>query len=197
MLAKTQQKYWKLGDKPHRLLARQLLHHTQASHAIHKIRDKQGTIITDPSQINSSFAAFYENLYQSKVKTTDAQKINNFLESSSILTLDDTAAKAMDAEITLEELQTAVSEFPNNKVPGSDGFTNKLYKRYLPSLAPLLLRMFAHSKEVSELPPSLYNTNIALILKKGWDSLEMSSYRPISLLQMETKILSKVLVNTL
>lgn len=57
--------------------------------------------------------------------------------------------------------------------------------------------MFAHSKEVAKLPPSLYNANIALILKKDRDSLEMSSYRPISLLQMETKILSKVLANRL
>lgn len=103
MLAKTQQKYFELGDKPHRLLARQL-RQSQASRAIHKIRDDQGITITDPSKINITFAAFYENLYQSKVKTIDAQKINSFLESSTLPMLDDTAAKALDAEITLEEL---------------------------------------------------------------------------------------------
>lgn len=194
LLAKTQQKYFELGDKPHRLLARQL-RHSQATRAIHKIRDKQGNLTTDPVKINKAFASFYEDLYQSKVKSTDPQIMNHFLENSQLPTLDETAAKAMDAVITLEEIVTAISQFPNNKAGGPDGFTIEFFKRYSSRLAPLLLRMFTHAKETSVLPPTLYNANIALILKKDRDPLDMSSYRPISLLQMETKILSKVLAN--
>ena len=103
----------------------------------------------------------------------------------------------MNDDIILEEIQTAISQFPNNKASGPDGFTIELYKKCSSTLAPLLLRMFTHSKDTTELPPSLYNANIAIILKKDRGPLEMSSYRPISLLQMETKILSKVLANRL
>lgn len=41
LLARTQQSYFELGDKPHKLLARQL-RHVQASRAIPKIKDKKG-----------------------------------------------------------------------------------------------------------------------------------------------------------
>lgn len=196
LLARTQQNYFELGDKPHRLLARQL-RHTQATRAIHKINDKKGKLITDPQKINKAFASFYEELYQSKVGSSDLQKMNEFLEKSQLPKLDDEACESIEAPITTEEIKSAISQFPNNKAPGPDGFTIEIYKKYSSSLTPLLLRMFAHSKETAVLPPSLYNANITLIPKKDRDPLDMASYRPISLLQMETKILSKVLANRL
>lgn len=61
ILHKTQQNYFDLGDKPHRLLTRQL-RHSQASRASHKIRDRLGNLITDPVEINKCFAHFYEEL---------------------------------------------------------------------------------------------------------------------------------------
>ena len=141
ILAKMQQKYFELGDKPHSLLTRQL-RHTQATRTIHKIRDNQGNLTTDPVKINKAFVSFYEDMYQSKVSHTDSQKMNNFLENNQLPKLDETAAEAMDADITLEEIQTAISQFPNNKAPGPDGFTIELYKKYSSTIAPLLLCTF-------------------------------------------------------
>ena len=196
LLAKTQQKYFELGDKPHTLLARQL-RQAQASRAIHKIKNRQGIVITDPSEINKCFAQFYEELYQSKSNGADPHLMNTFLADSQLPTLSEDAVKVMDADITLVEILTAISQFPNNKAPGPDGFVIEFYKKFQSSVAPLLLRMYNHSKEASELPHSLYQANIALILKKDRDPLDMSSYRPISLLPMEMKILSKLMANRL
>ena len=144
LLAQTQHKYFELGDKPHSLLARQL-RHTQATRAIHKIRDNRGNLKTDPLKINKAFASFYEDMYQSRVSHTDSQKMNNFLENSQLPKLDETAAEAMDADITLDEIQTAISHFLNNKASGPEGFTIELYEKYSSTSAPLLLRMFTHS----------------------------------------------------
>lgn len=55
--------------------------------------------------------------------------------------------------------------------------------------------MINHSVSQSELPPTLYKANIALIPKPGQDKLD--SYRPVSLIPIETKIVSKVLTNRL
>lgn len=77
LLAKTQQKYFELGDKPHSLLARQL-QHIQAIHTSHKIRDNQSNLTTDPVKINKVFASFYEDMYQSGVRFTDYQKLITF-----------------------------------------------------------------------------------------------------------------------
>ena len=57
--------------------------------------------------------------------------------------------------------------------------------------------MFKQSKENAKLPQTLYEATIALILKKDRDSMEMSSYRPVSLLPIENKVLTKILANRL
>ena len=55
--------------------------------------------------------------------------------------------------------------------------------------------MFNHSRTASKLPISLYKANLSVILKPNKDPLEVSSYRPISLIPIETKILGKILAN--
>lgn len=57
--------------------------------------------------------------------------------------------------------------------------------------------MFKQSKENAKLPQTLYEATIALILKKDRDSMEMSSYRPVSFLPIENKVLTKILANRL
>ena len=66
-LFKLKQKQFELGDKPQKLLARQL-RGLQASRAIHKIKSKSGEICTDPSDINRHFREYYQQLCVSKAK---------------------------------------------------------------------------------------------------------------------------------
>uniref|UniRef100_A0A669BN31 Reverse transcriptase domain-containing protein n=1 Tax=Oreochromis niloticus TaxID=8128 RepID=A0A669BN31_ORENI len=63
----------------------------------------------------------------------------------------------------------------------------------MPKLAPLMTNMYKHSLEVGSLPPSLLQASISLILKKDKDPLQCGSYRPISLLNVDYKILAKLL----
>ncbi len=46
-------------------------------------------------------------------------------------------------------------------------------------------------------PPTMYEASIVLIPKPGRDKLQMSSYRPISLIPTESKIITKILANRL
>ena len=57
--------------------------------------------------------------------------------------------------------------------------------------------MFNDSFECGTLPPSLREANISLILKKGKCPEDCASYRPILLLNVDLKILSKVLARRL
>lgn len=54
-----------------------------------------------------------------------------------------------------------------------------------------LLKVFNAAKESQTV--SMTNANIVLLLKPGKEPLDPSSYRPISLLQVDIKILAKVL----
>lgn len=189
-ITKCKQNFFEYGDKPHKLLAR-VLRKTQASQTILSI-DKNGEIIRDPQEINECFKDFYCDLYSSKCSAGQSI-IQDFLEKCNLPKLDSDAVSDLDADITLNEIKTAISQLPNNKAPGPDGFGAEFYKAYSAVLAPLILRMFNHAKVSGTLPSSLYHGVISLILKKDRDPLSVSSYRPISLLCVETKILTKIL----
>lgn len=103
-----------------------------------------------------------------------------------VIYLDHDAVAELYAEITLEEVKAAMAHFPNHKAPGPDGFGADFYKAYSSLLAPLVLRTFNHSREVGSLTNSLYQDNIALLLKKDRDPMNVSSYRPVALLPLET-----------
>lgn len=65
-----------------------------------------------------------------------------------------------------------------------DGFGIEFYYfsfLIVSQIAPALMRMYAHLTEMGTLPPTEYNA-ISLLLKQGIDQIELSSYRPISLL---------------
>ncbi len=63
------QRQFEIGDKPQKLLARQLKQ-SQATRAIHKIKLNNGKIIVNPKEINCCFADFFKEVYESKCQTS-------------------------------------------------------------------------------------------------------------------------------
>lgn len=81
----------------------------------------------------------------------------------------------------------------NGKASGPDGFPSEFYKKFANQLTPILLSVFNESFTTGSLPPTMQQAVISLIPKKDKDPLECSAFRPISLLNMDSKILSKML----
>lgn len=81
--------------------------------------------------------------------------------------------------------------------PGPDGLTAEFYKCFSDELTPLLLQMHNEAFERGVSPLTLSQALISLILKKGMESTDCKSYRPIPLISIDTKILSKILANCL
>ncbi|KAA8589211.1 hypothetical protein FQN60_012576, partial [Etheostoma spectabile] len=185
------QKQFEIVDKPQKLLAWQL-RKAQASRAILRIKSDTGIILTEPKEINERFKEFYSKLYKSNCNH-DADVIRSFLSGLDLPHLSSEAQAVLDGDISIAEIIEAIAEFPNNKTPGPEGFTIEFYKCFSKDLSPLLLRMFKHAASVGQLPQTLYKTNISLILKKARNELDASSYRPVSLLPNETKLISKIL----
>ena len=133
-------KQFELGYKPGPLLSRQL-RGAQASRAIHEIKSQTNSIVTDPVEINKCFRDFYENLYKSQSSATE-DDIIQFLRSLPLPKIDCDAQNELNAEITLQEVVTAINEFPSGKLPGPDGLGIDFYKAFIDDVAPLLLRIF-------------------------------------------------------
>lgn len=84
-----------------------------------------------------------------------------------------------------------IKSLKNGKAPGLYGFSNEFYKKFSYLLVPYLNKMFGQAFDNGELPHILNEATITLMLKKGKDLEEVGSYRPISLLNSDQKILTK------
>lgn len=82
---------------------------------------------------------------------------------------------------------------PNNKAPGPDGFPIEFYKHFWAIIAPLFNRMIKEIKQNSGFPENMNIATISLLLKPNKDPTLPSSYRPISLINADIKLISKVL----
>ena len=195
LLRRTRGTYYEYGDKASRLLASQLKHQS-ASQFITQVYDSSHSLTTNPTEINDAFTTFYSKLYTSE-PPIDNTNIEHFFDSLDISNIDTLTRDSLDDPLSLEEITGSLRKMQNNKAPGPDGFPVDFYKKFSAQLAPLLLDMFNDSLKNGTLPPTLRQASISLILKKGKKAEDCSSWRPISLLNADVKLLAKVLANRL
>ena len=119
----------------------------------------------------------------------------NFLETLNTPTIAQEQRDNLERPLNRQEVDNSIKDMQRGKAPGPDGFPVEFYKKFSLKLIPLLLNMFKYSFEQTALPKSLTEALITVLLKPGKDPVDCSSYRPISLLNVDVKILSKILAS--
>lgn len=161
-----------------------------------EIRLPNGHITTDHLQINEAFRDLYTKLYTSE-SHVDCGDICNILNGRNIPSLSPDLRKRLEEPISLAEIALAISSMQSGKCLGPDGFLAELLKKFSLMLPPLLHKVLSESCRQGSLPPSCTEACIMLTAKKATDPMECASYRSISLLNTDPKILAKILAHRL
>ena len=153
------------------------------------IIDSKNNSIRRPNDILNEQAKFYKNLYASDPK---AEFYADFKPEAMV---PEDLKKEPEGPLTLHELGVALRTMKNNKTPGLDGLPADFYKMFYKSIKELLLQVFNELFKLKRIFTSAKHGVIALILKKGRDFRFLKNWRPIILLCVDYKILSKMIAN--
>ena len=126
-------------------------------------------------------------------KMDNLEEMDRFLEKLNLLRLNQEEIEIMNNPIISTEMEAVTKNLQKNKSPGPDSFTGEFYQILREELMPILLKLFPKFAEEGTLPNLFYQATTTLIPKLDKDNTKKETYRPISLKNIDAKILNKML----
>ena len=159
---------------------------------ISELKRSDGKIFVYDQDIITDIQTFYENLYSSNIDHSSNAFID-FGRDLQFAKLPDEEKSNLDGEITLEECEKILNTFQNGKSPGDDGYTAEFYKQFFNLLGQDLVNGLNVAFDIGEMSVSQRRGVITLLPEEDANLLFLSNWRPITLLNVDYKIASKVI----
>ena len=121
--------------------------------------------------------------------------MDKFLEKYNLPKLNEEEAENLNRPKTADKIEAVIKKLPTHKSPGPDGFRGKFYKAFKEELTTILHRLIQKIQEDGRIPNSCNEENTILVPKPDKDITKKENFRPISLMNIDAKILNKILAN--
>ena len=177
------------GERPGHTLA-SLIRPKWASGNMMAITDASGGLLYSSECILHRFREYYHTLYMTQ-STDDQAELQIFLDQVSLAWLNTDHREELYLPIYEQGLCNAITELKNNSALA------EFYKTYVDILVPRLAEVYEEAYERGILPPSLRQAIVVTLLKPGKSPEPYQSHRPLSITNVDSKILTKVLANRL
>ena len=127
---------------------------------LNKIRNENGEITTDNTEIQRIIRDYYQQLYANK--KDNLKEMDKFLEKYNFRKLNQEVIENLNRPITSMEIETVIRNLPTNKSTGPERFTAKFYQKFREELTPILLKLFQKIAEKGKHPNPFFEATITL-----------------------------------
>lgn len=116
----------------------------QGRNCITELEDEKGKKVSDLVGILDTVESFYKTLFRKE--GVNLESMGKVLSTVSAR-LSKTDRIFCDNDISLQEINEAISSLSINKSPGSDGLTGEFYRAFRDALAPILLELSVYGRK--------------------------------------------------
>lgn len=144
--------------------------------------------MTNTSEIKNAFYKHYKEIFSQENKSTTEKLEINVNKRLSIPN-----QSGLTSPITEEEIFTTLKFTQSKKTPGPDGLTYEFYIEYFEILKVDLKRLFNNILSGNHVPGKEFSQGIITLIPKKNMPEDLNDFRPITLLNTDYKLFTKIL----
>lgn len=172
------------------------------SNQMHKTNDgaqfqlRDGSdLVTDSGRLKKKIEDFFTRTFRaedSACSESTAEALRDVTNS-----LDQQQQQDLTRPIDEAELKAVVADAAKKKSPGPDGLSYEFYSVYFEMLKNDLLELFNRYLDGTLKPPKEFTAGIITLIPKVSKAEDLNEFRPISMLNTDYKLFTKILANRL
>lgn len=193
MLKRIQHKIFEGANKPGKFLANQLKRKKESSLINRLMVD--GKRIDNQQKIKDAFLKFYSKLY--KEEKIDEEELETYIQKINIKKISREEGEELDNPITQKEIMTAIESAKSGKALGPGSYMAKFYKILKKEIVEQFQLLTNNILEGETIPNTWQEAITSIIPKEKQDIPDVKSFRPISLLNVDYKLFTKVIAERL